>query len=158
MPTTTPASSKSLAELYATMALIRALETRVAELYRDGEIPGFVHTSLGQEAIAAGVCGALEASDYMTTTHRGHGHVLAKGADLDGMVAEQLGRRVAVKVLRPELADDPEAVARLLGERDVLTGIDSPHLVPVRDDHRVHRRRSVDQRGWMERVDVRPRS
>lgn len=92
MPTTTPASSKSLAELYATMALIRALETRVAELYRDGEIPGFVHTSLGQEAIAAGVCGALEASDYMTTTHRGHGHVLAKGADLDGMVAELLGR------------------------------------------------------------------
>lgn len=79
-------------ELYETMARIRALETRVVELYRDGEIPGFVHTSLGQEAVAAGVCGALETSDYMTTTHRGHGHVLAKGADLDGMVAELLGR------------------------------------------------------------------
>ena len=49
----------SLRELYATMALIRAFETRVAELYRDGEIPGFVHTSLGQEAVAAGVGAAL---------------------------------------------------------------------------------------------------
>ena len=56
------------------MALIRAFETRVAELYRDGEIPGFVHTSLGQEAVAAGVCAALEPDDYLATTHRGHGH------------------------------------------------------------------------------------
>jgi TPP-dependent pyruvate/acetoin dehydrogenase alpha subunit len=74
------------------MALIRAFETRVAELYRDGEIPGFVHTSLGQEAVAAGVCGALERDDYLTTTHRGHGHVLAKGADLDRMMAELFGK------------------------------------------------------------------
>lgn len=70
------------------MALIRAFETRVAQLYRDGEIPGFVHTSLGQEAVAAGVCGALEPDDYLTTTHRGHGHVLAKGADVERMMAE----------------------------------------------------------------------
>src|SRR4051812_49482266 len=75
-------------DLFATMALIRAFETRVAELYRDGEIPGFVHTSLGQEAVAAGVCAALRDDDYLATTHRGHGHVLAKGADLDGMMAE----------------------------------------------------------------------
>jgi TPP-dependent pyruvate/acetoin dehydrogenase alpha subunit len=74
------------------MALIRAFETRVAELYRDGEIPGFVHTSLGQEAVAAGVCGALERDDYLTTTHRGHGHVLAKGADVDRMMAELFGK------------------------------------------------------------------
>jgi TPP-dependent pyruvate/acetoin dehydrogenase alpha subunit len=70
------------------MALIRAFELRVADLYRDGEIPGFVHTSLGQEAVAAGVCAALEPDDYLTTTHRGHGHVLAKGADVDRMMAE----------------------------------------------------------------------
>jgi TPP-dependent pyruvate/acetoin dehydrogenase alpha subunit len=74
------------------MALIRAFETQVAALYRDGEIPGFVHTSLGQEAVAAGVCGALGRDDYLTTTHRGHGHVLAKGADVDGMMAELFGR------------------------------------------------------------------
>src|SRR5690242_14153852 len=70
------------------MALIRAFETRVAQLYRDGEIPGFVHTSLGQEAVAVGMCAALEPDDYITTTHRGHGHVLAKGADVERMMAE----------------------------------------------------------------------
>jgi TPP-dependent pyruvate/acetoin dehydrogenase alpha subunit len=78
------------------MALIRAFETRVAELYRDGEIPGFVHTSLGQEAVAAGVCGALARDDYLTTTHRGHGHVLAKGADLDRMMAELFGKETGL--------------------------------------------------------------
>jgi TPP-dependent pyruvate/acetoin dehydrogenase alpha subunit len=70
------------------MALIRAFETRVAELYRDGEIPGFVHTSLGQEAVAAGVGSALREDDYIATTHRGHGHCIAKGVDVDGMMAE----------------------------------------------------------------------
>jgi acetoin:2,6-dichlorophenolindophenol oxidoreductase subunit alpha len=77
-----------LSELYSQMALVRSFETRVAELYRDGEIPGFVHTSLGQEAVAVGVCSALRDDDYIATTHRGHGHVLAKGADLGGMMAE----------------------------------------------------------------------
>src|ERR1700674_4122543 len=89
-PRTTAAVA--LRDLYVTMALIRAFETQVAALYRDGDIPGFVHTSLGQEAVAAGVCAALEREDYITTTHRGHGHVLAKGADLDGMMAELFGR------------------------------------------------------------------
>jgi len=78
----------SLGELYALMALIRAFETRVAELYRDGEIPGFVHTSLGQEAVAAGVGAALRKDDYIATTHRGHGHCIAKGVDVDGMMGE----------------------------------------------------------------------
>jgi TPP-dependent pyruvate/acetoin dehydrogenase alpha subunit len=85
-------TEKSLVQLYATMALIRAFETQVARLYADGEIPGFVHTSLGQEAVAAGVCGALNRDDAMTTTHRGHGHVLAKGADLNGMMDELFAR------------------------------------------------------------------
>jgi pyruvate dehydrogenase E1 component alpha subunit len=70
------------------MALIRAFETQVSELYRDGEVPGFVHTSLGQEAVAVGVCAALRPDDYLATTHRGHGHCLAKGADVDGMMGE----------------------------------------------------------------------
>src|SRR6201991_4943767 len=75
-------------ERFRMLALIRAFETRVSELYRDGEIPGFVHTSLGQEAVAAGTCAALRSDDYLTTTHRGHGHVLAKGADVNRMMAE----------------------------------------------------------------------
>jgi TPP-dependent pyruvate/acetoin dehydrogenase alpha subunit len=74
------------------MALIRAFETQVARLYADSEIPGFVHTSLGQEAVAAGVCAALRRDDTLTTTHRGHGHVLAKGADVTGMMDELFGR------------------------------------------------------------------
>ncbi len=78
----------ALGELFEVMALIRAFETRVSELYRDGDIPGFVHTSLGQEAVAAGVGSALEDDDYLATTHRGHGHCVAKGADVDGMMAE----------------------------------------------------------------------
>ena len=78
----------ALGELFEVMALIRAFETRVSELYRDGEIPGFVHTSLGQEGVAAGVGSALEDDDYLATTHRGHGHCVAKGADVDGMMAE----------------------------------------------------------------------
>jgi TPP-dependent pyruvate/acetoin dehydrogenase alpha subunit len=78
------------------MALIRAFETRVAELYRDGEIPGFVHTSLGQEAVAAGVGGALREGDYVATTHRGHGHCLARGMQVDGMMAELFARAAGI--------------------------------------------------------------
>lgn len=83
-------------DLFATMALIRAFETRVAELYRDGEIPGFVHTSLGQEAVAAGVGEALADDDYVATTHRGHGHCLARGMDVDAMMAELFARGAGI--------------------------------------------------------------
>jgi TPP-dependent pyruvate/acetoin dehydrogenase alpha subunit len=83
-----PATPVPLVELYVTMARIRAFELRVAELYRDGEIPGFVHTSLGQEGVAAGVGRALGPDDYLTTGHRGHGHCIAKGVDVAGMMAE----------------------------------------------------------------------
>ena len=83
-------------DLFTTMALIRAFETRVAELYRDGEIPGFVHTSLGQEAVAAGVGGALQDDDYVATTHRGHGHCLARGMEVDSMIAELFARGAGI--------------------------------------------------------------
>jgi TPP-dependent pyruvate/acetoin dehydrogenase alpha subunit len=83
-------------DLFTTMALIRAFETRVAELYRDGEIPGFVHTSLGQEAVAAGVGRALQDDDYIATTHRGHGHCLARGMEVDSMMAELFARGAGI--------------------------------------------------------------
>jgi TPP-dependent pyruvate/acetoin dehydrogenase alpha subunit len=86
------ASEPDQRDLHARMALIREFELRVAELFRRGEIPGFVHTSLGQEAVAVGVCSVLREDDYMATTHRGHGHCLAKGADVDGMMAELFAR------------------------------------------------------------------
>src|SRR3954470_1864719 len=80
------------ADLYTTMCRIRAFEERVGRRFREGDVHGFVHVSIGQEAVAAGACAALERGDWITTTHRGHGHCLAKGADPTGMFAELFGR------------------------------------------------------------------
>jgi len=74
------------------MLLIRAFEQRVSKLYREGEVPGFVHLSIGQEAIAVGACSPLADTDVITSTHRGHGHCLAKGMDPEGMFAELMGK------------------------------------------------------------------
>jgi 2-oxoisovalerate dehydrogenase E1 component len=74
------------------MLRIRGFEQRVAALYRDGEIPGFVHLSIGQEAAAVGACWPLGPADVITSTHRGHGHCLAKGMDPTAMFAELLAR------------------------------------------------------------------
>lgn len=79
-------------KLYLTMERIRRFELRAVQLYMDGEIPGFLHSCLGQEASAAGVCAHLKKDDYITSTHRGHGHVIAKGADLKKMMAELYGK------------------------------------------------------------------
>src|SRR5256885_11224210 len=79
-------------DLYRTVRLIRRFEERAIELVRSGEIVGGTHPYLGQEAIAAGVCAALRPDDLITSTHRGHGHVLAKGADPARMMAELAGR------------------------------------------------------------------
>ena len=74
------------------MLLIRGFEERVAALYRDGEVPGFVHLSIGQEASAVGACWPLRRTDVITSTHRGHGHCLAKGLDPEAMFAELMAR------------------------------------------------------------------
>ena len=74
------------------MLLIRGFESRVSALYRDGEVPGFVHLSIGQEAAAVGACWPLRAADVITSTHRGHGHCLAKGLDALGMFAELMAK------------------------------------------------------------------
>jgi TPP-dependent pyruvate/acetoin dehydrogenase alpha subunit len=79
-------------DLYRTMVRIRAFEDATNRLFRAGEVPGFVHLSIGQEAVAAGVCAALQRRDTITSTHRGHGHTLAKGADTRHMMAELFGK------------------------------------------------------------------
>lgn len=79
--------------MYRRMLLIRRFETMVSELYRSGEVPGFVHLSLGQEAVAVGACSALDDSDIITSTHRGHAHCLAKGLSPAAMLAELMGRK-----------------------------------------------------------------
>ncbi|SCF14711.1 thiamine pyrophosphate-dependent dehydrogenase E1 component subunit alpha [Micromonospora chokoriensis] len=78
--------------LYRTVRLIRRFEERAVELVHGGQIVGGIHPYLGQEGIAAGVCAALGADDVLAGTHRGHGHVLARGADPARMVAELCGR------------------------------------------------------------------
>jgi acetoin:2,6-dichlorophenolindophenol oxidoreductase subunit alpha len=82
----------TVAERYRTMRLIRRFEERAIELVHSGVIVGGIHPYIGQEAIAAGVCAALRPDDIITSTHRGHGHVLAKGADPARMLAELAGR------------------------------------------------------------------
>jgi 2-oxoisovalerate dehydrogenase E1 component len=81
-----------LLEAYRRMVLIRLFEKRVSELYRDGEVPGFVHLSIGQEATAVGACWPLGTADVITSNHRGHGHCLAKGLAPEPMMAELLAR------------------------------------------------------------------
>ena len=84
---------EQLVGLYRTMRLIRRFEERVVELVNRDEIPGVTHEYVGQEAVAAGVSGALRSDDVITSTHRGHGHILAKGGDPRRMMAELMGRR-----------------------------------------------------------------
>jgi len=78
--------------MHRRMLRIRGFEQRVAALYRDGEVPGFVHLSIGQEAAAVGACWPLGPTDVITSTHRGHGHCLAKGMEPLPMFAELLAR------------------------------------------------------------------
>ncbi|HYG85404.1 MAG TPA: thiamine pyrophosphate-dependent dehydrogenase E1 component subunit alpha [Azospirillum sp.] len=84
--------TERLLALHRTMQIIRATETSLSRLFADSEIPGFIHLSVGQEAVAAGVIGALAAQDTFATTHRGHGHVLARGVSLDLFFKEIMGR------------------------------------------------------------------
>lgn len=78
--------------VYQQMAKIRAFEEKVNELYQSAKMPGLAHLYSGQEAVAVGVCETLRRDDYITSTHRGHGHCLAKGASIDRMFAELLGK------------------------------------------------------------------
>ena len=77
---------------YRQMLKIRLFEEEVNQLYLGAKMPGLAHLYIGQEAVAVGVCEALRQDDYITSTHRGHGHCLAKGASLDKMFAELLGK------------------------------------------------------------------
>ena len=82
--------------LLETMRLIRAVEMRLSQLFADGEVPGFIHLSIGQEAIPAGVCAALTPDDTLASNHRGHGHALAKGMDVEAFFLEILGREEGI--------------------------------------------------------------
>ena len=86
-------SRELLSEMYKKMEEIRQFELKSAELYQAGELPGFLHPCVGQEAAEVGVITALNQDDFIATTHRGHGHIIAKGASLKTMMAELFAKR-----------------------------------------------------------------
>src|SRR5919109_1692321 len=98
MPTVAPPETgqltrEQLLEAYRVMRTIREFEERLHSEFATGEIPGFVHLYAGEEAIAAGVCAHLGPDDYVASTHRGHGHAIAKGCDVKAMMAEIYGKQ-----------------------------------------------------------------
>ena len=86
-------SQNQIVNLYKTMVTIRLFEERIQDLYARGLVPGLAHLYIGEEAVATGVCANLRKDDYITSTHRGHGHVIAKGAELRYMMAELFGKK-----------------------------------------------------------------
>ena len=86
-------SPKNLLKLYSDMYRLRLFEDITAEKYKSGEIPGFVHLYQGEEAVAVGVCAALKEADVVTSTHRGHGHAVAKGIPVKEALAELFGKQ-----------------------------------------------------------------
>jgi TPP-dependent pyruvate/acetoin dehydrogenase alpha subunit len=92
----TNARPVELRALFEMMVLIRQTELRLSRLFADGEVPGFIHLSIGQEAVPAGVAASLEPSDTVASTHRGHGHALAKGMALERFFLEIMGREQGI--------------------------------------------------------------
>src|SRR3712207_6655493 len=85
-------SEQTLREFLREMLLIRRFEEKVEERFRAGELPGFLHVAIGQEAVAVGVCSALDDGDVIASTHRAHGHTLAKGTHPNAVMAELYGK------------------------------------------------------------------
>jgi pyruvate dehydrogenase E1 component alpha subunit len=86
-------SDEQLRELFREMLLIRRFEEKVEERFRAGELPGFLHVAIGQEAVASGVCAALQTEDVIASTHRAHGHTIAKGTHVNAVMAELYGKQ-----------------------------------------------------------------
>ena len=85
-------SIEKILDIYQRILRIRRFEEEVGRLFKNGQLPGLVHLYIGEEAVGAGVCAALRDDDYITSTHRGHGHVIAKGGDVNRMMAELFGK------------------------------------------------------------------
>jgi acetoin:2,6-dichlorophenolindophenol oxidoreductase subunit alpha len=85
-------STDTILDIYQRILRIRRFEEEVGRLFKNGQLPGLIHLYIGEEAVGAGVCAALRDDDYITSTHRGHGHVIAKGGDVKRMMAELFGK------------------------------------------------------------------
>lgn len=86
-------SKEKYLKMYSTMLKIRRFEEEAKKIFQEGNIHGAIHLYIGEEAIATGICSNLKRKDYITSTHRGHGHCIAKGADLKLMIAELMGKK-----------------------------------------------------------------
>jgi acetoin:2,6-dichlorophenolindophenol oxidoreductase subunit alpha len=108
--------------IYTTMLKIRRVEENLAKIFTEGEIPGFIHTCIGQEASPTAVCSQLSNSDYVATTHRGHGHALAKGVDLKRFMAEIYGKRDGLCRGRGGSIHLADSISGLLGANGIVGG------------------------------------
>lgn len=113
---------KDLIASYRAMVRIRSVEEKLMEVFSAGEIPGFIHVCIGQEATPVALCRHLKPSDYLATTHRGHGHALAKGIDLRGFMAELFGRRDGPCRGRSGSMHLADATIGLLGANGIVGG------------------------------------
>jgi len=111
--------SKSLLE---TMLKIRMFEENIIELFKAGELPGWLHIYIGEEAVATGVCLNLTRKDYITSTHRGHGHCIAKGAKLKNMMAELYGKKTGCCKGRGGSMHISDASVGILGANGIVGG------------------------------------
>ena len=109
-------------ELYRSMRLVREVELRIESLHKRGRMTGSFHSSLGQEACAAGVCSVLRDSDMVTSTHRGHGHAIAKGVPIHGIFAELFGRATGVSGGRGGSMHLHHRPSGFLGENAIVGG------------------------------------
>ena len=113
---------EKLVDMYTVMVRIRAFEERVLKEFTAGNIPGFAHLYIGEEAIATGACAALRAGDYITSTHRGHGHVIAKGGHTDRMMAELYGKKTGYNKGKGGSMHIASAELGILGANGVVAG------------------------------------
>lgn len=109
-------------DFYRSMARVRKFEEAAAQYVREGSIPGFIHAYIGEEAVAVGVCGALEPGDYVTSTHRGHGHALSRGLSMKSVMAELWGKRDGTNLGRGGSMHIFDASRHFLGTNGIVAG------------------------------------
>jgi pyruvate dehydrogenase E1 component alpha subunit len=121
-PALSPDARGELLGLYKVMLRIRRVEEKLSQLFADSEIPGFIHLSIGQESVPAGIAAHLVSTDTIAITHRGHGHALAKGVSLPRFFAEMLGRDSGVCRGRGGSMHIADASVGMLGANGIVAG------------------------------------
>ena len=113
---------KLLTSMLETMLKIRMFEENIVKLFKAGELPGWLHVYIGEEAVATGVCLNLTIKDYVTSTHRGHGHCIAKGANIKNMMAELYGKKTGCCSGRGGSMHISDASVGILGANGIVGG------------------------------------